>query len=76
VQFYINVFNRGLVFSKTDIDNYLQQLNIGQEEIFYQPCENIDIIRRVLRNLIIAFEKIGDTEKVKELDAILMQLIT
>jgi regulator of sirC expression with transglutaminase-like and TPR domain len=75
VQFYINVFNRGLVFSKTDIDNYLQQLNIGQEEIFYQPCENIDIIRRVLRNLIIAFEKIGDTEKVKELDAILMQLI-
>jgi hypothetical protein len=29
----------------------------------------------VLRNLIIAFEKIGDTEKVKELDAILMQLI-
>ena len=75
LQFYINVFNRGLVFSKTDIDNYLQQLNIGQEEIFYQPCDNVDIVRRVIRNLVIAFEKIGDTEKVNELESILIQLI-
>ncbi|MES2796211.1 MAG: transglutaminase-like domain-containing protein, partial [Bacteroidota bacterium] len=32
VQFYINVFNRGLVFYKSDIDNYIGQLNLKTSE--------------------------------------------
>ncbi|WP_026995333.1 transglutaminase-like domain-containing protein [Flectobacillus major] len=75
MQFYINVFNRGLVFSKGDIDNYLSQLNLSPNDIFYQPCTNLDIIRRVLRNLILAFEKVGDDDKVKELEFILNQML-
>lgn len=71
VQFYINVFTRGLVFSKNDIDHYIGQLNLKQNDIFYQPCSNIDIIRRTLRNLMLAFEKKGDTDRVKEVEAIL-----
>ncbi len=71
VQFYINVFTRGLVFSKNDIDHYIGQLNLKQNDIFYQPCSNIDIIRRSLRNLMLAFEKKGDTDRVKEVEAIL-----
>lgn len=70
-QFYINVFTRGLVFSKNDIDHYIGQLNLKQNDIFYQPCSNIDIIRRSLRNLMLAFEKKGDTDRVKEVEAIL-----
>lgn len=71
VQFYINVFNRGLVFSKNDIDHYIAQLNLKQSDIFYQPCSNLDIIRRMLRNLTLSFEKNGDTERVKEVEQIL-----
>lgn len=71
VQFYVNVFTRGLVFSKNDIDHYIGQLNLKQNDIFYQPCSNIDIIRRTLRNLMLAFEKKGDTDRVKEVEAIL-----
>ena len=67
-QFYINAFNRGLVFMKSDIDHYIAQLNIKTNETFYQPCTNLDIIKRVLRNLIMAFEKTGDTDKVKEIE--------
>ena len=33
-QFYINVFNRGIIFSKTDIDHYIAQLNINQKTYF------------------------------------------
>ncbi|GAA4406829.1 hypothetical protein GCM10023187_26750 [Nibrella viscosa] len=71
VQFYINVFNRGLVFSKNDIDHYIAQLNLKQSDIFYQPCSNLDIIRRMLRNLTLSFEKNGDAERVKEVERML-----
>lgn len=75
MQFYINVFNRGLVFSRVDIDNYIAQYNFPQNEIFYQPCNNLDIIRRVLRNLTLAFEKVGDDDKVKEIDKVLQEMM-
>lgn len=71
VQFYINVFNRGLIFTTKDIDQYIDQLNIKRLDTFYQPCTNADIVRRVLRNLTLAFEKNGDTERVQEVEKIL-----
>jgi regulator of sirC expression with transglutaminase-like and TPR domain len=66
LQFYINAFNKGLIFSKSDIDNYIEQLHLNPEEMYYQPCNNKDIIQRVLRNLIISFEKLGDHHKSDE----------
>ncbi len=66
-QFYINAFNRGLIFTKEDIDNYISHLNLTPMDIFYQPCSNLDVIKRVLRNLIVSFEKIGDTVKLDEI---------
>ncbi len=75
VQFYINVFNRGLVFTRNDIDNYIAQLNLAPSDIFYQPCNNLEIIKRVLRNMILAFEKIGDDDRVNEVE-MLLQVIS
>ena len=74
-QFYINVFNKGLIFSKSDIDNYIAQLNLSPSDIFYQPCSHLDIVKRVLRNLTMSFEKTGDADKVEEIK-ILLQLIS
>jgi regulator of sirC expression with transglutaminase-like and TPR domain len=74
-QFYINAFNKGLIFSKADIDNYISHLNLAPLDIFYEPCTNIDIIKRVLRNLIVAFEKVGDSDKVEEIRG-LLEIIT
>jgi regulator of sirC expression with transglutaminase-like and TPR domain len=70
-QFYINAFNKGLIFSKADIDNYISHLNLSQMEIFYEPCSNLEIIKRVLRNLVVSFEKIGDSQKVEEVKTLL-----
>ncbi len=70
-QFYINAFNRGLIFSKQDIDNYLQQSKLQFLEMFYQPCGHADIIRRVLRNLIVSFEKLKDFDKADEVKLLL-----
>ncbi len=71
VQFYINAFNRGLIFSRKEIDQYIQNLNLQPNDSFYEPCTNEDIIVRVLRNLINSHEKLGHTEKVDEVKSML-----
>lgn len=70
-QFYINVFNRGLVFSKSDIDNYISHLGLTPSDMYYQPCSHLEIIQRMLRNLIVSFEKLGEKEKVDEIKILL-----
>jgi len=70
-KFYINAFNKGLIFTKQDINNYLDHLKLDPKPAYYEPCENIDIIKRVVRNLIFSFEKIGDLDKSKEVNELL-----
>ncbi|HSY61074.1 MAG TPA: transglutaminase-like domain-containing protein [Cytophaga sp.] len=70
-QFYINAFNKGLIFTKEDIDNYLHQLNLTPMDVFYQPCSNIDIVARVLRNLINSFEKLSEMDRVEDVKKML-----
>ena len=75
-QFYINAFNKGLIFSKSDIENYVEQLNLNHNDIFFEPCNNEDIIKRVLRNLTIAFEKLEDHQKSDEVKQLLKAIGT
>ncbi|UII34853.1 transglutaminase-like domain-containing protein [Fulvivirga ulvae] len=74
-QFYINAFNRGLIFSREDIDNYIAELRINPQDTFYQPCSNQDIVLRSLRNLVNSFDKIGDHSKSEEIKT-LLQLVS
>jgi len=71
VLFYINPFSRGSIFSRKDVDAYLRQLNLAPIISFYNPCHAVDIIKRVINNLINAFEKLGSPEKVKEMEILL-----
>jgi len=73
-QFYINAFNKGLIFSKSDIENYVQQLHLNAADLFFEPCSNEEIIKRVLRNLVISFEKIGDHYKSDEVKQLLQAI--
>ena len=74
VLFYINAFNKGLIFGRRDVDMFLKQLNLNYDKQFYEPCSNTDIIKRVLRNLISAYEHAGSTDKVNEINE-LMRLL-
>jgi len=74
VLFYINPFSRGTIFGKVEIDNFLKQLKLKQENHYYQPCTNIDMMRRLLRNLSYSFEKQGYKDKVVEINQLLDQL--
>ncbi len=74
IQFYINAFNKGLIFSKEDIDHYINNLNLVPQDIFYQPCDNISIIQRAFRNLIVSFEKLGEYQKADEIKTLLKKI--
>lgn len=68
VLFYINAFNKGAIFGKHDVDQFLRQLQLEPLPGFYTPCSNVEIIRRIIRNLISAYENLGAIEKVAELN--------
>ena len=74
-QFYINAYNRGLIFSRADIDNYIREIKLEPHPAFVNPCSEIDIIRRVLRNLLVSYEKAGETEKHREITE-LLEIVT
>ena len=72
--FYINCYNRGLVLSRTDIEHYVSQLNITSNPIFFEPCSNLDIVRRALRNLQMSFERLQEPVKAMEV-AVLLSIL-
>ncbi|MFN4973512.1 MAG: transglutaminase-like domain-containing protein [Bacteroidota bacterium] len=66
VLFYINAFNQGSVFSKTNLEHFLRQINIEPRVEFFEACSNIDIVKRILRNLVVAYQKQNKQNKVNE----------
>jgi regulator of sirC expression with transglutaminase-like and TPR domain len=72
VQFYINAFNKGLIFSKQDIENYIHELRLTPQSSFFEPCSNLEIIRRTLRNLVMSFDKMGEHAKAEEVKELLL----
>jgi regulator of sirC expression with transglutaminase-like and TPR domain len=68
ILFYINAFSKGSIFGKNDIDQFLKKLDLEYNKIFYEPCSNIDMIRRILRNLAFSWQKLGEPDKVDEIN--------
>lgn len=74
ILFYINPFSKGAVFSRKEIDVFLKQLNIAPEKTYYVPCNNIHIVQRLLRNLMSAYTRSGNSEKVEEMEEMMKVL--
>jgi len=75
VLFYINPFNRGSVFSRKEIDVFLKQLKLEPMKDYYEPCSNINIVKRLIHNLVYSFEKLGYPDKVVEMKKLLDTLL-
>ena len=74
ILFYINPFSKGLIFNHKDVDAFIKQLNLEPDNKYYLPCSNLDIVKRMIHNLISSFDKMGYAEKVKELKELEKQL--
>ncbi|HLQ99557.1 MAG TPA: transglutaminase-like domain-containing protein [Sphingobacterium sp.] len=69
--FYINVFNRGQIMRLEDIHSFLTQLNLPKRDEFILPCDNLTIVKRVLRNLVSSYEKLEKKDKEEEIKTLL-----
>lgn len=71
VLFYINPFNKGAVFTRREIELFVRQMQMKPDSSFFNPCTNVDIIQRLVSNMILTFTQLGNQEKVEELNALL-----
>lgn len=71
VLFYINPFNKGAVFTKREIELFIRQLKIQVDLSYFEPCTNIDIIKRLITNLIFSYNQLGYPDKIEDLENLL-----
>jgi regulator of sirC expression with transglutaminase-like and TPR domain len=71
VLFYINPFNKGAVFTRKEIELFIQQLKINPDRSYFAPCSNIDIIKRLIENLIYCYTQLGYPDKIEDLEKFL-----
>jgi len=68
VLFYVNPFSNGDLLGRGEIDEFLEKLRITPQPGHYDPCTNLEIVRRQLNNLHYRYVKQGDTDRAAELD--------
>jgi tRNA(Ile)-lysidine synthase TilS/MesJ len=71
ILFYINPFSKGDVFNRKEVEQFLKQLNLPMQEIFFDPCTNNEMIQRLIRNLINSYHKLGFMDKEEELEILM-----
>ncbi len=67
ILFYINPFNAGAILQQDEIDEFLEKQNLPRDDRFYRPCSNMEMIARMLNNLIHSYIAASNDEKVREL---------
>jgi regulator of sirC expression with transglutaminase-like and TPR domain len=72
--FYINPYNKGAVLGKREIDYFIQQQQLQAEKSYYVPCDNKDIIIRLINNLLLSYEKLGFNDKIGRLKELLLSI--
>jgi regulator of sirC expression with transglutaminase-like and TPR domain len=74
VNFYVNAFSKGQIFTKESVDAFLKVIKVNPQPAFYEPCDNLEIFRRILRNLHFAYSEQQDSEKQRDVLDIMKHL--
>ena len=74
VNFYVNAFSKGQIFTKESVDAFLKVIKVNPQPSFYEPCDNLEIFRRILRNLNFAYSEQQDSDKQRDIYDIMKYL--
>ncbi len=68
LEFYINPYNRGAVLSAKEIDFFAKQQKLPHRKEYYLPCSTPTIIRRILQNLVFAYQQQKQEERIRDFE--------
>jgi regulator of sirC expression with transglutaminase-like and TPR domain len=71
IMFYVNPINKGSIFSRNEIKDYLEKMNVTQEPKYFLPADNLSIIKELLGYLIDLYSQQNRENRVDELQALL-----
>jgi regulator of sirC expression with transglutaminase-like and TPR domain len=75
MEFYISPFNQGSILTKDDVEIYLKKINLPVESKYYEECSNVDILLRIVLNLINSYTKSKEMEKLDEISLLYNSLV-
>ena len=67
VDFYIDPYNQGSFYGTEKFDQALNEINFNLDDKVFLPATNLDIIKRVINNLIYALDTIGEKKSAENL---------
>lgn len=74
VMFYINPVNRGSIFSRTEIKDYLDKMKEDAIPAYFSPASNKDITAHLLQYLIDIYNAQNRTDRAADLATLLQKL--
>jgi len=72
ILFYINPYNKGAILGRKEIDYFIRQQQLVPEKTYYTTCSNEDIVKRLINNLILSYEKLGFRDKIERVKELLV----
>jgi regulator of sirC expression with transglutaminase-like and TPR domain len=63
IMFYINPFTEGLILNADSIRSFLKQLKVDPKPEYFNVCSNVEILKRVMRNMLFSYEKLKQHDK-------------
>lgn len=67
-EFYIDVFNGGVFFSRSDLKRHLKQFGVEEKPAYFKPTSNIYIILEMITGMIEGFKAEGEDAKAAGLE--------
>jgi len=67
VIFYINPLNKGAIFSRNEIKQLLNKLELEHEDEYFLPCGNRTVIARLLEDLQQSYQTLENREREEEI---------
>jgi hypothetical protein len=71
ILFYINPFGKGAVFGRRELERFLKSINVDTTVESLKPMSNLTTITRLLRDMIIGYERLNDERRISELKELL-----
>lgn len=71
VMFYINPINKGTIFTRNEIQNYLKKLGVEEDPSYFVPCSNRKVVRLLLEKLKTLYDEEGSEQMARDAESLL-----